>query len=127
MADAGFPVIDLPPEVGTPEAAVRSLVAELVRAGSLPAAAVIEANRAVWQRERLGSTAVGRGVAIPHAKVRGAPWPVGVIGRCASALNWPGASAGSSVSLVCLVLAPAGSGAPLLGALERLSRQLRGG
>jgi hypothetical protein len=31
--DAGLPIIDLPPEVDTPEAAVRFLVAALIRAG----------------------------------------------------------------------------------------------
>jgi mannitol/fructose-specific phosphotransferase system IIA component (Ntr-type) len=58
--DSEFPVIDLPSEVDTPEAAVRFLVAELVRTGSLPAEAAAEVTRQVWQREQLGSTAIGR-------------------------------------------------------------------
>jgi PTS system nitrogen regulatory IIA component len=122
-----FPVIDLPPEVDTPEAAVRFLVAALVRAGSLPAAAAADVVRQVWQRERLGSTAIGQGVALPHTKVRAVAGPVGVIGRCARPLDWPGALDGGSVGWVCLLVAPAGSAGSLCRALEQFSRQLRGG
>jgi PTS system nitrogen regulatory IIA component len=124
--EAGFPVIDLPPEADTPEAAVRFLIAKLVCAGRLCAAAADEVSRQVWQRERFGSTAIGGGVAIPHAQIRAVPAPVGVVGRCALPLHWPGAVDGGTVALVCLVVIPAGSEGHLLRELHRLARQLRG-
>jgi mannitol/fructose-specific phosphotransferase system IIA component (Ntr-type) len=80
--DADIPIIDLPPEVGTPEAAVEFLIAALVCAGSVPAAAAHEVASQVWLREQLGSTAIGRGVATPRAKVRDVTRSVQVIGRC---------------------------------------------
>jgi PTS system nitrogen regulatory IIA component len=126
-SETGFPVVDLPPQADSPEAAVRFLVAELVRAGSLPAEAAAEVTRQVWQRERLGSTAIGRGVAIPHAQIGAVAGPVGVVGRCSRPLDWPGAVDGGSVGLVCLVVVQAGSVGYLFRELERLARQLRGG
>ena len=127
MGDSKFQTLDVPPEADTPEAAVRFLIAELVRAGSLPAGMAADVARAVWQRERLGSTAIGRGVALPHAKARGVAGVAGVVGRCAQPLDWPGALDGGPVRLVCLVVTPAGSPGSSLRALEWLSRRLRGG
>lgn len=121
-----FPVIDLPAETDTPETAVRFLLAELVRLGSLPADAVDEAAHQIWARERLGTTAIGGGLAIPHAQVRAIAAPVGVIGRCAMPFEWPRALDGGAVGLVCLVLIQTGSVGHLLREMERLVRQLRG-
>jgi hypothetical protein len=46
--DAGFPVVDLPAAADTPDAAVRVLLAELVRSGQVPATAAAEVTRQVW-------------------------------------------------------------------------------
>ena len=124
--DADLPIIDLPPEVGTPEAAVEFLVATLVRAGSLPTAAANEAVRQVRLREQLGSTAIGRGVAIPHAKVKSMTSSIQVIGRCVCPLHWAGALDGKPVGMVCLLLAPVDSPSSLCRELVRLTRRLRG-
>ncbi|HEY7428068.1 MAG TPA: PTS sugar transporter subunit IIA [Gemmataceae bacterium] len=125
--DAGLPIIELPAEVDTPEAAVRFLIAALIRAGSLPAAVADEVFRQVWQREQLGPTAIGRGVAIPHAKVRTAVGSIRMVGRCTRPFNWPGALDGNPVGMVCLLVVQEDSPGSLCHELVRLSRQLRGG
>ncbi len=57
-------------------------------------------------RERLGSTCVGRGVAVPNARSLGVLEPRVVVGRSARGIEWsPGE--GASVHLVLLVLSPA--------------------
>jgi PTS system nitrogen regulatory IIA component len=119
--ETGFPVIDMPAGAD-PTAAVRFLAAELVRSGRLPAAAAADVFTQVWARERLGTTAVGRALAIPHARSRLVEAPIGVIGRCAQPLDWPG---GEPVGLVGLIVVPDGTPDQLIGALERIARQLR--
>lgn len=119
-----FPAVALPPAADRPEAAVEFLVGELVRAGRLPDGAAAEVVRRVWQRERLGSTAIGQGVAIPHAQTDLVCGSVGVIGRCPKPLDWPGALDSEPVRVVCLVLAPPGPGLAA-GDLGRVTRSIR--
>ena len=51
--------------------AMRVLVERLAECGSLPAKLVKKAMKALIAREALGSTAIGRGVAVPHARLAG--------------------------------------------------------
>jgi mannitol/fructose-specific phosphotransferase system IIA component (Ntr-type) len=99
-----FPLIDLPSEVDTANSAVARLVAELVRRGILPSELADEAVRAVWQRERLGSTAIGKGIAIPHGHVRDIEGSVVVVGRCERDVEWPESLDGAPVRVIVLVL-----------------------
>lgn len=122
----GFPIVDLPSAADGPDAAVRLLVAELVRTGRLQDEAADDVIRRVWQRERLGSTAIGRGVAIPHARSRLVTEVVGVIGRCPQPIDWPGALDGAPLRAVCLVVVPDGPGLSIRE-LERVVRTLRAG
>ncbi len=123
--EARFPVIDLPPEANTPEAAVQCLIAELVRVGKLPGELAAEVTHQVWHREKLGSTATGRGVAIPHARNVAIAGPVGVVGRCTRPLDWPNVLDGGSVWVVCLIVASSEGPGDWLRHLERLVRTLR--
>jgi len=59
-------------------------------------------------RERLGSTAVGRGVAVPNARSLLVAEPVLLVGRSARGIEW-GAADGELVHVVLLVLSPAGT------------------
>ena len=73
MTDAadrfGFPVVDLPPAAAaSPDAAIKFLVDHLVQTGRLPAEQAARVTSQVLRRESLGSTGIGRGIAIPHAK-----------------------------------------------------------
>ena len=76
------------------------------------------------QRERLGSTGLGQGVAIPHGKMPGLNRMVGVFARLAAPIDFDAVDA-EPVTIVVLLLAPEGAGADHLKALARISRLLR--
>ncbi len=56
-------------EVSQRDDAVRSLLEAFVDTGEMPADLLETALEAILDRERLGSTAIGRGVAVPHARL----------------------------------------------------------
>ena len=76
------------------------------------------------QRERLGSTGVGNGVAIPHGKLAGLDSIMSVFARLEEPVDFESID-GESVDLVFLLLAPESAGADHLKALARISRLLR--
>jgi nitrogen PTS system EIIA component len=76
------------------------------------------------QREKLGSTGVGGGVAIPHARVPGIDHIVGMFARLAQPVDFESLDE-QPVDLVCLMLAPESAGADHLKALARIARLLR--
>jgi PTS system nitrogen regulatory IIA component len=76
------------------------------------------------QRERLGSTGVGQGVAIPHGKLRGLDRLVGVFARLTRPVDFDSLD-DQPVDLVFVLLAPEGAGADHLKALARIARILR--
>jgi PTS system nitrogen regulatory IIA component len=78
------------------------------------------------QRERLGSTGLGQGIAIPHGKVQGLKRIVGICARLAEPVDFEAVD-GEKVDIVFLLLAPEGAGADHLKALARISRLLREG
>jgi PTS system nitrogen regulatory IIA component len=79
---------------------------------------------AVLQRERLGSTAVGRGIAIPHGRVAGLERIVSLFARLEQPVDFE-APDEEPVDLIFLLLAPEHAGADHLKALARISRLLR--
>ncbi len=80
----------------------------------------------LWQRERLGSTGLGHGIAIPHGKVQGLKRIVGIFARLAEPVDFDAIDS-EKVDIVFLLLAPEGAGADHLKALARISRLLREG
>lgn len=76
------------------------------------------------QRERLGSTGLGRGIAIPHGKPPGLKRITCIFARLETPIDFE-ATDGEPVELVFLLLAPADAGADHLKALARISRLLR--
>lgn len=78
----------------------------------------------ILQREKLGSTAVGNGIAIPHGKLPDIDKIVGVFARLQNPVDFE-ALDDQPVDLVFLLLAPEGSGADHLKALSRIARLLR--
>jgi PTS system nitrogen regulatory IIA component len=79
---------------------------------------------AIMERERLGSTGFGSGVAIPHARLSGLEQIVGVFARLAEPIDVD-AIDGAPADLVFLLLAPEDAGADHLRALARVSRAFR--
>lgn len=76
------------------------------------------------ERERLGSTGFGRGVAIPHARIDGIDRPVSVLLRLEDAVDYSSAD-GMPVDLVFGLLSPTNAGVMHLHALAAVSRMLR--
>ena len=79
---------------------------------------------ALLERERLGSTGIGRGVAIPHAKAD-VPGVRGVLFQLASPVDFDAVD-DRPVDLAFLLLAPEGDDAGHLKALSRVARRMRG-
>jgi len=76
------------------------------------------------QRERLGSTGVGNGIAIPHGKLPNLGKLVGLFARLEKPIDFESLD-GEPVDLVFLLLAPEAAGADHLKALARVARMLR--
>jgi len=79
---------------------------------------------ALLQRERLGSTGIGHGIAIPHGKLPKLDRLIGIFARLEKPVDFD-ALDGQQVDLVFLLLAPEGAGADHLKALSRVARALR--
>ena len=78
----------------------------------------------LMQREKLGSTGVGHGVAIPHGKLAGLERLVGVFALLDKPINFDSLD-GEPVDVMFLLLAPESAGADHLKALARIARVLR--
>jgi nitrogen PTS system EIIA component len=87
-----------------------------------------QSERAIFdvlmQREKLGSTAVGNGIAIPHGKMPGLTRLFGLFARLDRPIDFESLD-NQPVDLVFLLLAPEGAGADHLKALARIARLLR--
>jgi len=117
----------------TPDAILPSLHAQskkqvLQEVCALAARLTLRSEREIFdtllQRERLGSTGVGHGVAIPHGKLRGLDRLVGVFARLARPVDFDSLD-DQPVDLVFVLLAPESAGADHLKALARIARILR--
>jgi nitrogen PTS system EIIA component len=121
-----FPTVDLPASaVTSPDAVVKFLVGQLVQSGKLRPQDAEPVTRQVLRRESQGSTAIGRGVALPHSKSELVEEVTGVCGRCEASITWPGAADEKPIYFVCLMVTPASQPAASLRALEEVVRQLR--
>jgi PTS system nitrogen regulatory IIA component len=78
------------------------------------------------ERERLGTTGVGNGIAIPHGKLPGLDRLYGFFARIDQPVDFDSVD-GQPVDLVFLLLAPETAGADHLKALAKISRLLRDG
>ena len=74
-------------------------------------------------REQLGSTGLGNGIAIPHGKIKGLRGVTAVFARLAQPIEFDAVD-DQPVDLVVMLLAPEGSGADHLKALSRVARLL---
>ncbi|PWT80184.1 MAG: PTS IIA-like nitrogen-regulatory protein PtsN [Acidobacteria bacterium] len=87
-----------------------------------------QSQRAIFevllQREKLGSTGVGNGIAIPHGKLAKLNSLFGLFARLERPVDFE-ALDGQPVDLIFVLLAPEGAGADHLRALARIARLLR--
>lgn len=101
--------------------AIQELSAQAAKLTGLNERTILEV---LQQRERLGSTAVGSGVAIPHGKLPKLGRLFGLFARLEKPIEFE-ALDNQKVDLIFLLLAPEGAGADHLKALAKIARLLR--
>lgn len=116
-------LIELELKGSTREDVIRELVEILAEAGSIGGGEVDTMTEAVLKREHLGSTAIGRGVAIPHAKAPSATGFIAAFGRSPNGVEFASID-GKPVELVFLLASPPDSQRRHLKALAHISRLL---
>ena len=106
------------------EAVIREMVESLRAAGQFRGADVDDIIRAILKRELLGSTGIGRGVAIPHTKHNSVDRLISTV-----AISRPGVAFesldGEPVHVFVLLISPQDRPGDHLRALENVSRSLR--
>ena len=108
------------------EAAIRELVEALATAGGIKANQVSSLVKALMARERLGTTGIGRGVAVPHTKHSSVKNVVGVLGRSKEGVGFDALDR-EPVHIIFLLVSPVHDEGPKmhLKALEHISRLIR--
>ena len=105
-------------------AIIRELVESLAAAGAVKPADVDGIVAAIMKREELGSTGIGRGVAVPHTKHPSVEKLVGTVGVSVDGVDFNSLD-GDKVQLFFLLVSPPDRPGDHLRALENISRQLR--
>ncbi|WP_131196400.1 PTS IIA-like nitrogen regulatory protein PtsN [Lichenihabitans psoromatis] len=105
----------------TKKTALQDMSERAATVSGLPARDIYDA---VLQREKLGSTGVGKGVAIPHGKLATCGKIFGVFARLERPIEFD-ALDGEPVDLAFLLVAPESAGADHLKALAKIARVLR--
>jgi nitrogen PTS system EIIA component len=106
------------------ESVIREMVESLKSAGSFKGADIEDIVKAILKRELLGSTGIGRGVAIPHTKHVGVDRLVGTIALSKSGVPFDSLD-GEPVHVFVLLISPQDQPGNHLRALENVSRSLR--
>jgi nitrogen PTS system EIIA component len=106
---------------GTKEGAIRELVGALQHAGYFQPKEVDPVVAEILRREGLGSTGIGRGVAIPHSRHEGLPRLVGTVGLSRAGIPFDSID-GQDVRMVFLLVSRPDQPGPHLHALETIVR-----
>lgn len=101
--------------------AVRELLEALVGAGQLPGGLLDGLLRAVVEREKLGSTAIGRGLAVPHARREELDRILLCFGYSGPGVAFNSLD-GEPVHHIFLVVAPKGQADEYLSVMQRITR-----
>ena len=109
---------------GSKEGVVREMAQSLVDAGKIAAADLEGLVKAILKREELGSTGIGRGVAVPHTKHPSVSKLVGTVAVSQEGIDFQSLD-GEPVQLFFLLVSPPDRPGDHLRALENISRQLR--
>jgi nitrogen PTS system EIIA component len=116
----------LPEAVGTVRADSKAAILDQLAArfASVYGLEPVQVLERIEEREKLGSTGFGRGVAIPHARISGLGRPVAAFMRLDAPVAFDAAD-GMPVDLVFGLLSPEQAGAAHLHALAAISRMMR--
>jgi mannitol/fructose-specific phosphotransferase system IIA component (Ntr-type) len=106
------------------EGAIREMIQALLDAGEVEAGEMESIVKAILKREELGSTGIGRGVAVPHTKHPSVDRLVGTVAVSKHGVEFASLD-GEGVHLFFLLISPPDRPGDHLRALENISRQLR--
>ena len=106
------------------DGAIRELVAGLVESEDVTEGEQEGIIKAIMKREELGSTGIGRGVAVPHTKHPSVSRLIGTVGVSVEGVDFNSLD-GEKVQLFFLLISPPDRPGDHLRALENISRQLR--
>lgn len=103
---------------------IKELVDALIEAGEVDKRHCNKLVEALMNREALGSTAIGQGIAIPHAKSDCVTKLIAAFGLSKKGIDFDSLD-GELIHIFFLLLAPQDSAGPHLKALARISRLLK--
>ena len=103
---------------------IAELVESLLSAGEIKPADKDDIVKAILKREELGSTGIGRGIAVPHTKHPSVNKLIGTVGVSTNGVEFESLD-GEKVQLFFLLVSPPDRPGDHLRALENISRQLR--
>jgi PTS system fructose-specific IIA component/PTS system nitrogen regulatory IIA component len=106
------------------EGVIREMVQALLAANKIPQGEYESIVNAIMKREELGSTGIGRGVAVPHTKHPSIERLVGTVAVSPEGVDFDSLD-GERVHLFFLLISPPDRPGDHLRALENVSRQLR--
>ncbi len=106
------------------EGVIREITQSLLNAGKIATGEVESIVKAILKREELGSTGIGRGVAVPHTKHPSVDRLVGTVAVSHEGVDFNSLD-GERVQLFFLLISPPDRPGEHLRALENISRQLR--
>jgi fructose-specific phosphotransferase system IIA component len=103
---------------------IREMIGALKEAGNIAEEEVESIIKAIMKREELGSTGIGRGVAVPHTKHPSVQRLIGTVAVSGEGIDFNSLD-GEKVQLFFLLISPPDRPGDHLRALENISRQLR--
>ena len=111
-------------EADAKEDVIRAMATSLLEAGKVDQGQYESIVEAILKREELGSTGIGRGVAVPHTKHPSVSELVGAVAVSDEGVDFDSLD-GEKVHLLFLLVSPPDRPGDHLRALENISRQLR--
>src|SRR5215510_11413960 len=111
-------------EADEKETVIRAMVTALVESGRIRKEDFDSIVAAILKREELGSTGIGRGVAVPHTKHPAVDKLIGTVAISQEGVDFDSLD-GEKVHLLFLLISPPDRPGDHLRALENISRQLR--
>ena len=90
----------------TRDDAIAELIETLADSGAIPKKSVKDIAKAVLARENQATTGIGKGVALPHAKLKGIKKPIGTIGRSSEGLDFSALDSKPVYSVILLLSNP---------------------
>ena len=86
--------------------AIDELVESLIRAGAVAKKSAASITKAILAREAQATTGIGKGVALPHAKLEGISKPIGTIGRSSEGIDFAALDSKPVYSVILLLSNP---------------------